>query len=71
MSEAGCWAREQRHSIRPFVGWVCEKFFENKIICNSNKDRFRPKSGLLRHLKRVVISAEARGRVAVGITSIK
>lgn len=30
-----------------------EKFFENKIICNSNKDRFRPKSGLLHHLKRV------------------
>ena len=52
-SEAGCWAREQRHSIRLFVGWVCEKFFENKIICNSNKDRFRPKSGLLHHLKRV------------------
>ena len=47
------WAREQRLSIRPFVGWVSEKFFENRIIYNSNKNRFRSKSGLLHHLKRV------------------
>ena len=33
--------------------------------------RFRSKSGLLHHFKRMVNSAEVRGRVAVGITSIR
>ena len=45
--------------------------FENRIICYSNKDRFRPKSRLSHDAKSYVKSSEERGRVVVGLTSVR
>ena len=45
--------------------------FENRIICYSNKDRFRPKSRLSHDAKSYVTSPEGQGRVVVELTSIR
>lgn len=45
--------------------------FENRIICYSNKDRFRPKSRLSHDAKSCVKSSEERGGVVVELTSVK
>lgn len=45
--------------------------FENRITCNSNKDRFRLTSGLSHDVKSYVNSSEERGRVAVELASVK
>ena len=45
--------------------------FENRIICYSNKDRFRPKSRLSHDAQSYVKSSEERGRVVVELTSVR
>ena len=45
--------------------------FENRIICYSNKDRFRPKSRFSHDAKRYVKSSEERGKEVVEITSVR